>query len=159
MVMCRALSAEAKYASGSHQEKVDALLMRIEKVQAELEGEKRGAGQRCGELEGQICQLIERNAVLEAARERSMELEGRLAEADTGVLKLTESCEMLKAQLGESTASLLRAGEEKSALEDRLKAAEESLSAAQRELDMSVEAIRELQQERKRLGEERDATR
>jgi chromosome segregation ATPase len=157
--VCRALSAEAKDAAGSHQEQVAALLTRTEEVQAELEGEKRGAERRCGELECQIRGLLERNAVLEAARERSVELEGRVADADTGVLKLTEACEKLKAQLGGTTASLLRAGEEKFALEGRLKAAEESLNAAQRELDMSVEAIRELQQERQRLGEERDETR
>jgi chromosome segregation ATPase len=142
-------------AADGGKERIDVLTSELVEVKPVLEA----ARARDTELECQIRGLLERNAVLEAARERSVELEGRVADADTGVLKLTEACEKLKAQLGGTTASLLRAGEEKFALEGRLKAAEESLNAAQRELDMSVEAIRELQQERQRLGEERDETR
>jgi chromosome segregation protein len=137
-------------AADEGKERIDVLTSELVEVKAVLDA----ARDRNTKLEGQIRGLLELNAVLEAARERSVELEGRVADADTGVLKLTEACEKLKAQLRETTASLLRAGEEKKVLEQCLEAAGEKLDAAMEEKDATIKA---LEDEVERVAAEKEA--
>ena len=137
-------------AADQGKERINVLTSELVEVKAVLEA----ARARNTELEGQICGLLERNAVLEAARERSVELEGRVADADTGVLKLTEACEKLKAQLRETTASLLRAGEDKKVLEQCLEAAGEKLDAAMEEKEATIKT---LEDEVERAAAEKEA--